>query len=356
MEKKVPVKIDGKDIEAVAGQTILECARDNGIFIPTLCHYQKTTNVGACRVCVVEQQGARSLVAACCMPVSPNMVVRTDTPAVRNAQKMIIELLWASGDHNCLTCEQNGQCELQNLVYWLKLDQPRFEIKAPGYALDNSNKMIMRDLNKCILCGRCIRACNEIQVNEVLDFANRSYRAKVGPAFDEDYINSTCYFCGECAQVCPTGAITFKQAKFAGRPWELNKVRTTCTYCGVGCQMDLYTRENKIVKVMGNREYGQPNEGSLCVKGRFGMDFVAHPDRLKTPMIRYKKNEDFKEATWEEAFTFIADKLSTIKKKNGPDSIAGLASARCTNEENYLFQKFMRAAIGTNNVDHCARL
>ncbi len=216
--------------------------------------------------------------------------------------------------------------------------------------------MIMRDMNKCILCGRCVRACNEIQVNEVLDFAGRSYRAKVGTAFDEDYINSSCVFCGECVQACPTGAITLKQAKFAGRPWELQKVKTTCTYCGVGCQMDLFVKDNRIVKVVGNREYGQPNEGSLCVKGRFGMDFVEHPDRLKKPLIRYKKNEDFREASWEEAFTFIADNLSRIKKENGADSIAGLSSARCTNEENYLFQKFMRACIGTNNVDHCARL
>jgi predicted molibdopterin-dependent oxidoreductase YjgC len=356
MEKKISISIDGKDFEATAGQTVLEVARENGIFIPTLCHYSKTTNVGACRVCVVEQDGARSLVASCCMPVSPNMVIRTNTEAVRKAQRMIVELMWSSGDHNCLTCEQNGQCELQDLVYWLQIEKPRFNIESPGYALDNSNTMIQRDLNKCILCGRCIRACNEIQVNEVLDFAMRGSNAKVGPAFDEDYINSSCVFCGECLQVCPTGAITFKQAKFAGRPWELNKVKTTCTYCGVGCQMDLYTKDNKIVKVMGNREYGQPNEGSLCVKGRFGMDFVSHPDRLTKPLIRRKKNEDLKETTWDEAFTFIADKLSKIKKEHGPDSIAGLASARVTNEENYLFQKFIRAAIGTNNVDHCARL
>lgn len=356
MEKKITIKIDEQEVTADPGQTILEAAKSSGIFIPTLCHYSKTTNVGACRVCVVEQEGARSLVASCCMPVTQNMVIRTNTEAVQKARKMIIELLWSSGDHNCLTCEQNGQCQLQDLIYWLKIDQPRFEIKAPGYAPDDSNTMISRDLNKCILCGRCVRACNEIQVNEVLDFANRGSHAKVGPAFDDNYINSSCVFCGECLQVCPTGAITFKQAKFAGRPWELNKVKTTCTYCGVGCQLDLYTRDNKIVKVMGNREYGQPNEGSLCVKGRFGMDFVAHPDRLKKPLIRYKKNEDFQEASWDEAFTFIADKLSKIKKEHGADSIAGLASARCTNEENYLFQKFMRAGIGTNNVDHCARL
>jgi predicted molibdopterin-dependent oxidoreductase YjgC len=145
-------------------------------------------------------------------------------------------------------------------------------------------------------------------------------------------------------------------AKFAGRPWELTKTRTTCAYCGVGCQMDIFVNDGKIVKVSGNRDYGTPNEGSLCVKGRFGMDFIQHPDRLKKPLIRYKKNEDLKEVSWDEAYTFIADKLSSIKKKTGADSIAGLSSARCTNEENYLFQKFMRATIGTNNVDHCARL
>ncbi|HRY38839.1 MAG TPA: 2Fe-2S iron-sulfur cluster-binding protein, partial [Smithellaceae bacterium] len=240
MEKKLTVTIDGQEVSANPGQTILEVAKGMGIYIPTLCHYQNTTNVGACRVCVVEVENARSLVASCCAPITPGMVVRTNTPAVRAAQKMIVELMWSSGDHNCLTCEQNGQCELQNLIYWLQIDKPRFNIEPPGYHMDDSNTMIHRDLNKCILCGRCIRACNEIQVNEVLDFAMRGSYAKVGPAFDADYIDSSCVFCGECLQVCPTGAITFKQAKFGGRPWELDKVRTTCTYCGVGCQMDLY--------------------------------------------------------------------------------------------------------------------
>jgi len=354
MEKKITLTIDGQEVSANPGQTILEAARSLGIYIPTLCHYQNTTNVGACRVCVVEVENARSLVASCCMPITQGMVVRTNTPAVRSAQKMIVELLWSSGDHNCLTCEQNGQCELQDLVYWLKIEKPRFPIEPPGHAMDDSNTMIYRDLNKCVLCGRCIRACNEIQVNEVLDFSNRSSDAKVGPAFDADYIDSSCVFCGECLQVCPTGAITYKQAKFAGRPWDLQKVRTTCTYCGVGCQMDLYTKDNKIVKVSGNRAYGTPNQGSLCVKGRFGMDFVAHPNRLKTPLIR--KNGELQEATWDEAYDHIAKKLVAVKKESGPDSIAGFSSARVTNEENYLFQKFIRAVVGTNNVDHCARL
>jgi len=354
VDEKILITIDGREVTAHPEQTILEVARENGIFIPTLCQYADTTNVGACRVCVVEVEKARSLVASCCMPVSAGMVVRTDTKAVRDAQRMIVELLWASGDHNCLVCEKNGNCELQDLVYWLGIEKPRFSIEPPGYEIEKTNSMIVRDLNKCVLCGRCVRACNEIQVNEVLDFSLRGSRAKVGPAFDTDYIASECYFCGECVDACPVGAITFAQARFGGRPWEMEKVRTTCTYCGVGCQLDLNINKGKIVKVTGNRDYGPPNQGSLCIKGRFAMDFVQNPDRLQRPLIR--KNGELIEATWEEAYDLIARNFSAIKKKHGPDSIAGLASARCTNEENYLFQKFMRAVIGTNNVDHCARL
>jgi predicted molibdopterin-dependent oxidoreductase YjgC len=351
---KIVITIDGKEIEASPGQTILDAAKEHGIYIPSLCYYPATKIVGACRVCVVEVEGQRSLVASCAMPVSPNMIVKTNTERVREAQKMVVELLWSAGDHNCLICEANGNCELQDLVYWLRIEKPRFDVESPGYPLEKTNTMILRDLNKCVLCGRCIRACNEIQVNEVLDFNQRGSRMKVGPAFDQDYIDSNCVFCGQCVDACPTGAIINKQSRFEGRPWEMRKVRTTCTYCGVGCQMDLNVHDGKIIKVTANKEYESPNQGTLCVKGRFGMDFVHSPDRLKTPLIR--KNGELKEASWDEAYGYIAEKLSTIKKAHGPDSIAGFSSARATNEENYLFQKFMRAVIGTNNVDHCARL
>ncbi|HEU18318.1 MAG TPA: 2Fe-2S iron-sulfur cluster binding domain-containing protein, partial [Deltaproteobacteria bacterium] len=256
MDKKFQITIDGREIEVSPEQTILEVARENGIYIPTLCYYKGTTNVGACRVCVVEVENARSLIASCAMPVSPGMVVKTDSDRIREARKLVVELLWASGDHNCLTCEKNGNCELQDLVYYLGIEQPRFTIKSPEYPKEDTNSMIQRDLNKCILCGRCVRVCNEIQVNEVLDFSGRGSRSKVGPAFDMDYFSSDCVFCGECADACPVGAITFKQARFAGRPWELEKVRTTCPYCGVGCQIDLNVHKGKIVKVTGNRDYG----------------------------------------------------------------------------------------------------
>jgi len=289
------------------------------------------------------------------MPASPGMKIKTNTPKVIEARKMVVELLWSSGDHNCLQCESNGQCELQDLIYHLGIEKPRFEIAPPGHSLDTSNTMIQRDLNKCVLCGRCIRGCNEIQVNEVLDFAKRGNHMKVGPAFDQDYIDSSCVFCGECVQACPTGALTEKEARGKIWPHDVDRtVRTTCTYCGVGCHLDLNVHEGKVVKVTSDRAHGAPNWGSLCVKGRFANEFIHSPDRLTTPLIR--KNGKLEEASWDEALDYISEKLTAIKAEHGPDAIGGLSSARVTNEDNYVFQKFMRAAIGTNNVDHCARL
>jgi predicted molibdopterin-dependent oxidoreductase YjgC len=349
------ITIDGKELEFTPGQTVYEVAKANGIYIPVLCHHEQLKPVGACRVCVVEVEKARSLIAACAMPAEKGMVVYTNTDRVLQARKLAVELLMTQGHHNCITCESSGNCVLQDLAYSLGVESPRFGEPEEVKNLEQANEMIVRDMNKCVLCGLCVRACNEIQVNQVLDYTGRGPTAAVGPAFGLLYEDSDCVFCGECVRICPVGALFEKQGRFQGRGDDLEKVRTTCAYCGVGCQMDVNVKEGKIVKITTPREDAPaPNYGSLCIKGRFGYDFTGHSDRLTTPLIR--KDGELKEASWDEAIIYVADKLNTIKQKNGPDSIAGFASARVTNEENYLFQKFLRAVIGTNNVDHCARL
>jgi len=354
MSNTVTVTIDGMEAKARKGETILELATRQGIHIPTLCYHPRLPLAGACRVCVVEVERARALVASCVFPIEQEgMVIKTNTERVTAARRMAVELLLASGDHNCLLCESNGHCELQDLVYELKIERPRFPAESPGHFIDDSNPMIFRDLNKCILCGRCVRACNEVQVNQVIDFGYRGGRTKIVTAEDRSYGDSNCVFCGECVQVCPVGALVENKARFAGRPWDVKKVPTTCTYCGTGCTIDLNIVDGRVVKITGNED-GVTNQGSLCVKGRFGYEFIHHPDRLTTPLI--KENGTFREATWAEALDLTAEKLGQIKVEHGPDAIGGFSSARCTNEENYLMQKFMRAVVGTNNIDHCARL
>jgi predicted molibdopterin-dependent oxidoreductase YjgC len=350
----ITLTVNGMQINGKKGQTVLEVCQENDIYIPTLCYHPQMRPYGGCRLCLVEIEKMRGLPPSCTTPANDGMVVHTHTENVVRVRKMVLELLLAFGDHNCLFCESNGICELQNLVYEHGLENVRYQTDFKPMPLDDSNSMIVRDLNKCVLCSRCVRACLEIQVNGVIDVANRGSESFISTFEGMPLKDSNCVFCGECVSVCPTGALTEKQAKFEGRPWEIEKVRTTCTYCGVGCQMDLNIHNGKIVKVTGNHAYGTPNQGSLCVKGKFGMDFINHPDRLKTPLI--KEDGQFREAGWDEAYDFICKTFTSIKKTYGADSLAGLSSARCSNEENYLFQKFMRAVIGTNNVDHCARL
>jgi predicted molibdopterin-dependent oxidoreductase YjgC len=352
--KTIALTIDGRQLQAAPGRTIYEVARENDIPIPILCYHPAAKAAGSCRVCVVEVAGARNLVASCAQPISEGMVVNTKSDRVLSARRLATELLLSSGNHNCLVCESNGQCLLQKLAYELGIEQPRFRVTPPGYEVEDGNPMIIRDMDRCIVCGRCVRACNEVQVNRVLDFSYRGRHATVGPAFGTTYENSECVFCGECVSVCPVGALTEKQGRFKGRNWEFEKVRTTCSYCGVGCQIILNVKDGKVVKVTSDYELGEPNQGSLCVKGRFGHDFIHHPQRLTKPLI--KKDGKFGEASWDEALDYAAKRLKEIRDKNGPDSIGVFTSARCTNEENYVLQKFARAVIGTNNVDHCARL
>ncbi|MBP2626172.1 MAG: putative formate dehydrogenase [Firmicutes bacterium] len=346
----INVIINGQTVHTRKGVTILEASREAGIHIPTLCHLADITPEGACRVCVVEVEGMPRLAAACTYPVMEGMVVRTNSAIVRSARKSVVELILANHPQECQTCQRNLDCELQSLASKLGIQEVPFENKPSQFSIDDSNPFIIRDNNKCILCGRCVRVCEEIQCCNVLGMTERGSHSKVTTAFDEPAVNSSCVFCGACVSACPVGALTEKAMHDIGSPDK--KVKTTCPFCGVGCNFDLNVKDDKVIGVTSNLT-SAVNGRLTCVKGRFGVDYVHSPDRLTTPLI--KKNGEFVEASWDEALDLVASKLSDIKDTYGGDAVASLSSARCVNEENYLMQKFMRAVIGTNNIDHCAR-
>lgn len=343
--------VDNRSCSIKLGQTILEVAQDHNIFIPSLCFLKGAEPTGACRICVVEVTGARNLVASCAAPAADGMEVRTDSPRVLKARRMYIELMLASGHHYCATCEASGDCRLQDLAYEYKVETVRFP-ESPARHPIEENELIARDFSRCIMCGRCVQACNEVQVNQAISFGYRGVNSKVVTAGDLPYSNSDCVFCGECLQVCPVGALIDKRSRFKGRHGELGRVRTTCPYCGVGCQLWLHTKAGRIIRVTGV-ENGAPNQGRLCVKGRFGYDFIYSPERLKTPLIR--ENGRFREADWDEALDLVADKFKEIAAHHGPDALAGVSCARSINEDSYQMQKLFRAVFKTNNIDHCAR-
>jgi formate dehydrogenase major subunit len=347
------ITINDRTMKAKEGQTLLQAARENSIYIPSLCFHPKTGPAGKCRVCVVEVEGVSGLQTACTLEVKDGMNVITDSDKVLEAQRLVVNLLLSTGKHDCLSCEQNGICELQDAAYYLGIETPTFYLADVKPEIDDSSEFVYLDHSKCIRCGRCIAGCNGTVVNEVLGFGYRGHDTKVICDYDLPMGKSSCVQCGECLQLCPTGAIIEKMSRGKGRPWEVDNVQTTCAYCGVGCQINLQVKENEVIKVDGVEDVG-PNFGCLCVKGRFGYHFINDAGRLKTPLIR--ENGSFREALWEEAIDVVADNLKRIRQESGPDAIGVWSSARITNEENYLVQKFARAVIGTNNVDHCARL
>jgi predicted molibdopterin-dependent oxidoreductase YjgC len=348
----VSLTINGQKVEVEPETTILQAAEKLGIFIPTFCYDPELTRVGACRMCVVEVEKARTLVASCCTPVAEGMVVHTDTERVYTARKANLSLLLANHPLDCLTCEKTGNCRLQDYCYIYGVSESEYSGARKNYPLDDSNPFFIRDMNKCILCGLCVRKCHEINGAGAVEFMKRGFDTKVTAAFDDPLENSSCVFCGMCVDACPVGALVPKQGIRQGRPWELTKVKTVCPYCGTGCGLELYVKDNKVVGVKGDAS-NPVNRGQTCVKGRFGYQFINHPDRLTTPLI--KRNGRFEEASWDEALDLVASKFREVQEKYGPEALGGLSSARATNESNYLFQKLLRS-LGTNSIDHCARL
>lgn len=347
------VTLNGTVYEAEPGQTILDVARANNVNIPTLCYLSELSPFGACRVCLVEVEKAPALVAACTAPVMDGMNIQTHSKRALDARRFVVQLLVSCHPLDCMTCEKTGDCTLQDLAYDLGVTNPREdEGDRHKYPIDSSNPFIIRDYNKCILCQRCVRVCDEIQGIVAIKNINRGFDTKIATAYDGLLQDSNCVFCGQCVQACPVGALVPKKALGKGRPWEMQEVRTTCPYCGVGCQLNLHTKGEQIVSISAVED-ASPNKGRLCVKGRFGYDFIYSEERLKTPLI--KENGAFREASWDEALDLVAKKFKQIIAESGPDAIAGVSCARSINEDSYQMQKLFRAVIGTNNIDHCAR-
>jgi predicted molibdopterin-dependent oxidoreductase YjgC len=371
---KVNFILNGKEIQAEQGDTILQAARRHDIYIPILCDHPALPPEGACRICLVEIEGQRALHPACTYPVSEGMEVDSNSERVRSARKFNLELLISDHPLDCMTCEATGDCLLQDLAYEYGVDEDIYQGTRHHFSVNDPNPFIQVDRNKCILCRRCVRACREINGVEAISVFYRGFSAYIGFGADSSMDDSPCEFCGSCVAVCPTGALWPKLSLGAGRPWQTRQVQTTCPYCGVGCQLVLEVRDNQIVKVDSAWD-GPSNHGWTCVKGRFGYDFVQHPDRLKTPRVRRylvdgKKKPapgkrdpeksgnpwEWVDVDWDTALEITAEKMVEARDGSGPDSLGFLTSAKCLNEENYLMNKLARQAIGTNSIDHCARL
>ena len=338
--------IDEKTATVSPGATILDAANSVGARIPTLCHDNRLHPYGACRICMVEVEGPpRRMMTACTTPAANGMVVKTTSPAIIQARKDILELLLINHPLDCPVCDKAGECSLQDLVHEYGLGPGTFAEEKRRLPSDQDSAVIERNANRCILCGKCVRICKEQNAVNELTFTRRGGRSRISTAFDRPL---DCEFCGECVEICPVGALGAKQFKYKARVWNLEQTPSTCIYCGCGCAVTLEASKGSVVRVRPARD------NFLCIKGRFGWDAVHHGDRLTTPKMRM--GGKLVDCTWDEALSVIVTNLNVMKNKHGAGSIGGLGSVRTTNEDNYIFQKFMRTVVGTNNVDLLARL
>ncbi len=352
----VTLSIDNQEVTVPKGTTILEAAKGLGVEIPTLCHLKELAPDGSCRMCVVEVEGGRrgGLTTACTAHCQEDMVVSTHSEKIADSRRFILDLLLSNHKLDCFSCGKNGDCQLQQYALDYGIDATSFTEgkRMPCHQEDTSNPFFSYDPEKCIMCRRCARVCQLRQGRDVLSIANRGFETKMMPSYGQAFDQSICESCGNCVSSCPTGALTAKDTK-EYRKWETQKIPTTCPHCGTGCQMNLLVKNNRLVGV--EPLDGPANKNLLCVKGKFASyKFVGSGDRLTEPLI--KRNGIFEPASWEEALTLVSSKFNEIKAENGPDALAGFSCSRATNEDNYVFQKMVRAAFGTNNVDNCARV
>ena len=355
-EKAVTLKIDGQMVTVPEGTSIMRAAAEFGTQIPKLCSTDMLNAFGSCRLCLVEIEGRAGTPASCTTPVAEGMVVRTQTERLKQLRKGVMELYISDHPLDCLTCAANGDCELQDMAGAVGLRDVRYGYagdKHPDPGKDESNPYFTYDPSKCIVCSRCVRACEEVQGTFALTIAGRGFDSVVSPGMEEKFFGSECVSCGACVQACPTATLTEKSIIEIGQPE--HSVVTTCAYCGVGCSFKAEMRGEEVVRMVPYKD-GKANRGHSCVKGRFAWGYTTHKDRILKPMIRKNITDPWREVSWDEAFAYTASEFKRIQQTYGARSIGGITSSRCTNEETFLVQKLVRAGFGNNNVDTCARV
>ncbi|MFC0238876.1 formate dehydrogenase subunit alpha [Rhodopseudomonas telluris] len=355
-EKMVTLTIDGRSVSVPEGTSIMRAAMEIGTAIPKLCATDMVDAFGSCRLCLIEIDGRSGTPASCTTPVADGLVVHTQTERLKQIRKGVMELYISDHPLDCLTCSANGDCELQDMAGAVGLRDVRYGYsgeKHPNPGLDESNPYFTYDASKCIVCSRCVRACEEVQGTFALTIAGRGFDSVVSPGMQESFLGSECVSCGACVQACPTATLNEKSVIEIGTPER--SVVTTCAYCGVGCTFKAEMRGEELVRMVPYKD-GKANRGHSCVKGRFAWGYANHKERILNPMIRASISEPWREVSWDEAFAYAASELKRIQAKYGRDSIGGITSSRCTNEETFLVQKLIRAGFGNNNVDTCARV
>ncbi|MDR6854054.1 formate dehydrogenase subunit alpha [Variovorax guangxiensis] len=354
--REVTLEIDGNEVTVPAGTSLMRAAVDAGIQVPKLCATDSLEPFGSCRLCLVEIEGRRGFPASCTTPAEAGMKVRTQTPKLQDLRKGVMELYISDHPLDCLTCSANGNCELQDMAGVTGLRNVRYGFDGANHLnskKDESNPYFSYDPSKCIVCNRCVRACEETQGTFALTISGRGFESRVSPGQDQPFMESECVSCGACVEACPTATLQEKSVIWLGQPE--HSVITTCAYCGVGCAFKAEMKGNEVVRMVPWKD-GKANDGHSCVKGRFAWGYATHQDRMLKPMIRKKITDPWQEVSWEVALGYAAGEFKRLQSQYGRDAIGGITSSRCTNEETYLVQKLVRAAFGNNNVDTCARV